>query len=75
MRWAITSRRSATAATRPCWTATILVHGYVTVEGRKIGKSAGNAIDPVPLAAELGADALRYYLLRHIRSTDDGDFS
>jgi methionyl-tRNA synthetase len=53
----------------------ILVHGYVTVEGRKIGKSAGNAIDPVPLAAERGADALRYYLLRHIRSTGDGDFS
>jgi methionyl-tRNA synthetase len=53
----------------------ILVHGYVTVEGRKIGKSAGNAVDPVPLAAELGADALRYYLLRHIRSTGDGDFS
>ena len=53
----------------------ILVHGYVTVEGRKIGKSAGNAIDPVPLAEELGADALRYYLLRHIHSTSDGDFS
>lgn len=53
----------------------ILVHGYVTVEGRKIGKSAGNAIDPVPLAEELGVDALRYFLLRHIRSTGDGDFS
>ncbi|MGF7161535.1 methionyl-tRNA synthetase [Rhodoligotrophos appendicifer] len=53
----------------------ILVHGYVTVEGRKIGKSAGNAIDPVPLAEELGPDALRYFLLRHIRSTGDGDFS
>jgi methionyl-tRNA synthetase len=51
----------------------ILVHGYVT--GRKIGKSAGNAIDPIPLAAEVGADPLRYYLLRHIRSTGDGDFS
>lgn len=53
----------------------ILIHGYVTVGGRKIGKSAGNAIDPVPLADELGADALRYYLLRHIRSSADGDFS
>jgi methionyl-tRNA synthetase len=53
----------------------ILVHGYVTVEGRKIGKSAGNAVDPIPLAARFGADALRYYLLRHIRSTADGDFS
>jgi methionyl-tRNA synthetase len=53
----------------------ILVHGYVTVEGRKIGKSAGNVIDPTPLAATFGTDALRYYLLRHIRSTEDGDFS
>jgi methionyl-tRNA synthetase len=53
----------------------ILVHGYVTAEGRKIGKSAGNAVDPVPLAQELGSDALRYFLLRHIRSTGDGDFS
>ncbi len=53
----------------------IFVHGYVTVEGEKIGKSAGNAIDPIPLAHELGSDALRYYLLRHIRSTEDGDFS
>lgn len=52
----------------------VLVHGYVTVEGNKIGKSTGNAIDPVPLANHLGPDALRYYLLRHIRSTEDGDF-
>ncbi|WP_266031517.1 methionine--tRNA ligase [Brucella intermedia] len=53
----------------------ILVHGYVTVEGRKIGKSNGNAIDPVPLAQDFGTDALRYFLLRHIRPTSDGDFS
>ena len=53
----------------------ILVHGYVTAEGRKIGKSTGNAVDPAPLAEELGPDALRYFLLRHIRSTGDGDFS
>jgi methionyl-tRNA synthetase len=53
----------------------ILVHGYVTAEGRKIGKSTGNAVDPAPLAQELGSDALRYFLLRHIGSTSDGDFS
>lgn len=53
----------------------VLVHGYVTVEGEKIGKSRGNAIDPVPLSEALGADALRYYLLRHVRTTEDGDFS
>lgn len=53
----------------------IYVHGYVTVEGRKIGKSNGNAIDPVPLVERYGVDALRYFLLRHIRATEDGDFT
>lgn len=53
----------------------ILIHGYVTVEGSKISKSIGNAIDPIPLVREYGTDALRYYLLRHIRPTEDGDFS
>lgn len=53
----------------------IFVHGYLTVDGNKIGKSNGNAIDPVPVVEQYGADALRYYLLRHIRSSEDGDFS
>ncbi len=56
--------------------SSILVHGYVTVDGRKIGKSAGNGIDPNSIVdAYCTPDALRYYLLRHIRSGDDGDFS
>ncbi|MGR9237805.1 methionine--tRNA ligase [Rhizobium leguminosarum] len=56
--------------------SSILVHGYVTVDGRKIGKSAGNGIDPERIIQSYATpDALRYYLLRHIRSGDDGDFS
>jgi methionyl-tRNA synthetase len=53
----------------------IHVHGYLTVDGQKIGKSNGNAINPVPLIEKYGKDAVRYYLLRHIRATEDGDFS
>ncbi len=53
----------------------IFVHGYVTVEGQKIGKALGNAIDPQDLIDRYGTDALRYYLLREIPATDDGDFS
>ncbi|RVH34263.1 methionine--tRNA ligase [Sinorhizobium meliloti] len=56
--------------------SSIFVHGYLTVDGRKIGKSAGNGIAPDRLIDDYGTpDALRYYLLRHIRSADDGDFS
>lgn len=51
----------------------LLVHGYLTVEGRKISKS-GQSLDPFPLIDAYGSDAVRYYLLRHVRSTRDGDF-
>ena len=53
----------------------IFVHNYVTVEGQKIGKSLGNAIEPTEPIRELGLDAFRYYLLRHIGCYKDGDFS
>ncbi len=53
----------------------VFVHGYVTIEGAKISKSLGNVIDPVAFAKQYGTEALRYYLLREIRATDDGDFS
>ncbi|MCS4090206.1 methionine--tRNA ligase [Rhizobium sp. BK176] len=53
----------------------ILVHGYLTVDGRKIGKSQGNGVDPFDLVDRYGTDALRWYLLRHVRSTEDADFS
>lgn len=54
---------------------TILVHDYVTVNGGKISKSLGNTVDPVELVERYGTDALRYYLLREIPSTEDGDFT
>ncbi|HEY7835121.1 MAG TPA: class I tRNA ligase family protein, partial [Ktedonobacterales bacterium] len=54
---------------------TIFVHGYVTVGGGKISKSLGNVIDPVELVREYGTDTVRYYLLRDIPATEDGDFT
>jgi methionyl-tRNA synthetase len=53
----------------------IVVHGFVTVEGQKIGKSLGNAVDPFALIDRFGAEAVRYYLLRAIPPFGDGDFS
>ncbi len=53
----------------------LVVHGYLTVDGKKIGKSLGNAVDPERLIDRYGVDALRYYLLRHFRPFEDGDFS
>jgi len=53
----------------------ILVHGYLTVNGQKIGKSLGNIINPEHLIDKYGTDALRYFLIREIPFGDDGDFS
>ena len=53
----------------------ILVHGYVTVEGGKMSKTTGNVVDPFSLIEKYGTDAIRYYLLREIPTSGDGDFS
>lgn len=53
----------------------IFVHGHITVDGQKMSKTLGNVVDPVELVKKYGTDAVRYYLLREIPSTDDGDFS
>ncbi len=53
----------------------ILVHGYITINGSKVSKSLGNTISPADACKPFGADALRYYLLRHVGSHHDGDFS
>lgn len=53
----------------------IFVHGYLTIEGNKISKSLGNTVDPFAMVSAFGADPLRYYLLRYVHPTQDGDFS
>jgi methionyl-tRNA synthetase len=60
------------AAGLPLPTA-LWVHGYVTVDGQKIGKSRGNTIDPQSITRRFGVDALRYFLLRHVGPKQDAD--
>ncbi len=53
----------------------VLTHGFLTVDSKKMSKSAGTGIDPFKLVKEYGVDAVRYFLLREIPTTKDGDFS
>ncbi len=55
------------------WPTDLLVHGHLTVGGRKISKS-GQSVDPIPLLRRFGPDALRFFLLKHVRTTRDADF-
>ncbi len=54
----------------------VFVHGFVNdAAGQRMSKSSGNVVDPVEVAQKYGTDSLRYYLLREIPTTEDGNFS
>lgn len=53
----------------------LYVHGFVTVDGKKMSKSIGNVIAPADIVEKYGVDTFRYYFLRHVPAYEDGDFS
>ena len=53
----------------------VWAHGYVQWEGAKMSKTAGTAVDLAGAIARHGPDALRYFLLREVGFTNDGDFT
>ncbi|MFH1790052.1 MAG: methionine--tRNA ligase [bacterium] len=53
----------------------IAVHGFMTIDNKKISKSLGNVIDPIKLLDQYSLDASRYFLAREIPFNLDGDYS
>ncbi|MBZ9750366.1 methionine--tRNA ligase [Deinococcus sp. HMF7604] len=53
----------------------LVVHSHILAEdGRKMGKSLGNAIDPEALVNQYPADAIRYTLLREATLSADSPY-
>jgi methionyl-tRNA synthetase len=53
----------------------IMAHGWLLFEENKMSKSRGNIVRTETILDVLGADALRYFLLREIVFGQDGSFS
>jgi methionyl-tRNA synthetase len=53
----------------------IVAHGWLLFEQSKMSKSRGNIVRAETILDVLGADALRYFLLREIPFGQDGSFS
>ena len=53
----------------------IFAHGWLLFENDKMSKSRGNIVRSEPIRQVMGADALRYFLLREIVFGTDGAFS
>ena len=54
---------------------TIVAHGWLLFEENKMSKSRGNIVRTETILDVLGADALRYFLLREVVFGQDGSFS
>jgi methionyl-tRNA synthetase len=53
----------------------IMAHGWLLFEENKMSKSRGNIVRTETILDVLGADALRYFLLREVVFGSDGSFS
>ena len=53
----------------------IMAHGWLLFEESKMSKSRGNIVRPDTILQVLGADAMRYFLLREVVFGSDGSFS
>ncbi|TSC54636.1 MAG: methionyl-tRNA synthetase [Parcubacteria group bacterium LiPW_30] len=53
----------------------VLVHGFILSDGKKMSKSLGNVIDPEEYINEYGAEAFRFFVAKEIPPFEDGDFT
>jgi methionyl-tRNA synthetase len=60
------------SAGQPLPTA-IQVHPYLTVDGAKLSKSSGHALDAAGVVERFGPDALRWWFARDVSQTADTD--
>jgi methionyl-tRNA synthetase len=53
----------------------VFAHGFLLFDNDKMSKSKGNLVRPLPILEVIGAEPLRYYLLREVVFGQDGNFS
>lgn len=54
---------------------TVYGTGWILMDGGKMSKSKGNAVDLDELIPKFGVDAIRYYLMREIVMGQDGNYT
>lgn len=53
----------------------VFAHGWILFDNDKMSKSKGNVYYPEPIIDVLGADTLRYFILREFSFGSDGNFT
>lgn len=52
----------------------LFVHGFLKLEGQKMGKSTGNVIDPFNQIEKFDVDGFRFYILNSMTLDGDGNY-
>lgn len=52
---------------------TIVINGFLQLEGQKMSKSSGNVISPAEVVSLFGTEALRYFVIRDFSTFEDTD--
>ncbi len=53
----------------------ILVHDFLTANGKRLSKTLGNIVDPGRLASDFGVDAVRWWLTAKVPKVGETDFT
>lgn len=53
----------------------LFIHGFITIQGQKMGKSLGNMIRPADLVEKFGIDGARYLIAAFLAHRHDSDIS
>lgn len=53
----------------------VIVHEFITVDGKKMSKSLGNVLYPQDIVEKVGIDPYRYYTLKEASPFEDMNFS
>jgi methionyl-tRNA synthetase len=53
----------------------VFAHGFLLFDNEKMSKTKGNLVRALPIQEVIGAEALRYYLMREVTFGQDGNFS
>ena len=53
----------------------VFAHGFLLFDNEKMSKTKGNLVRALPIQEVMGAEALRYYLMREVTFGQDGNFS
>ncbi|MBM3793778.1 MAG: methionine--tRNA ligase [Acidobacteria bacterium] len=53
----------------------VFAHGFLLFGNEKMSKTKGNLVRALPIQEVIGAEALRYYLMREVTFGQDGNFS